>query len=353
MIDTPVRASAAETEPSGASFRECDADRVAAPPWIGPLRTALAAPVEPPSLQWSRIVGMALAIALHLAALLHLMIPPTAQTPAPTAARGSAVATDTLRDGLEIEYVEQAATLDTDAVAPEAAVAPSSSGPMPQSMIPAARATATAPTPSALPPPSDAPAVATPAIVEPRDAEAPTADTEVSAPRARLFRSDGSIALPESVIENLRAVDSDDRVFSFMTPGLAGAESAFSRPPAMTYAPTRFDADWKPVRSLGEDALVTVSEALTYENKSKTVRCSLVPPVCTWGRIGTAVELNDPLTLNAIEDAHCGAMWESIVTATDQGEWLRLRRRFDAECRKPLELDLDPPAPRAVNTASD
>lgn len=48
------------------------------------------------------------------------------------------------------------------------------------------------------------------------------------------------------------------------------------------------------------------------------------------------------------------ALWNAIAAATDQGEWLRWRGRFDTACRKPLERDRAPPvsASRVVDPAS-
>lgn len=338
MNGTSTRASAADTAPKAADFDEALGDRVARDPWIGSVRAARWAASASPSLDLGRIGAIALALAVHLAALLQLLVPPAARAPEPMRwAAGAPAADSSVAQGLQVLFVTPATRFDVGGTVPERAAAAPATVTRPAPPVVVARM-------SKAQAASDAP------MVEPHDADATPVDSQAAARPIRLYRSDGSILLPESMLEDLRAVDGDERMFNFMVPGLAGAESAFRRPPAMTYVPTRFDADWKPVRSLGEDALVTVSEALTYENKSKTVRCSLVPPVCTWGRIGTAVELNDPLTLNAIEDAECGALWVSIATATDQGEWLRLRRRFDAECRKPLEIDRAPPAPRAVNS---
>jgi hypothetical protein len=169
-----------------------------------------------------------------------------------------------------------------------------------------------------------------------------------TASEARLFRADGAITLPESVIADLRGVESEQRRFDYMTPGLAEAGSAFTRKPALAYEPTRFDADWAPVRTLAGDIIVPVAELLTFENKRKTFRCSVLPPVCTWGRTDEGGQLDDPNTLNPVEAAHCRSLWESITAATDQDVWLTLRRQFDAECRKPLLVDQTPPLAPAL-----
>ncbi|MCG6117978.1 MAG: hypothetical protein MEQ07_07265 [Aquimonas sp.] len=284
--------------------------------------------------------------------LVHLMVPPSAWMPASTsAARAAAAVTDMVTGGLELLFVEQTTMGGAGDVALQAVVEPPATAAMPRRTAPPRLATE--PPPTSVAPPGKARAVAAPSGVEPREAEAVPATADAAEPAVRLFRSDGSIALPESVLGGIQAVESEDRMFSYMTPGLAGAESAFRRPPSLDYTPTRFDADWKPVRSIGEDALVTLSEATTYENRSKSFRCSAVPPVCSWGRIDEAVELNDPTTLNPAEAAECQALWQSIVEATEQGDWLKLRRRFDSECRKPLEIDRAPPAPRAMSAEFD
>lgn len=354
MNGTSPSTSAADTAPKAVDFYEALVDRVERDPWIGSLRAARCAASASPSIDWGRIGAIALALAAHLAALLQLLVPPAARSPEPmrSAAGGAPAADSSPAQSLQVLFVTPARRIDVGDAVPERAAAALASTSPTASASPSASATVARPASVVVARMSKAQAVAGAATVEPQDADALPVDSQSVARPIRLYRSDGSILLPESVLEDLRAVDGDERMFSFMVPGLASAESAFKRPPAIDYTPTRFDADWKPVRSIGEDALVAVSEALTYENRSGTFRCSLVPPVCTWGRIGTAVELNDPLTLNQAEAEQCQALWVSIVEATDQQAWLRLRRRFDAECRKPLEIDRAVPAPRVEATES-
>lgn len=352
MIDTPVRASAAETEPCAAVARDADGDHVVGEPWIWSQRNALPPDVEPQPLAWSRVIALALTLALHLAVLLLLTVPPSPMPPASTRdTRGPAIAIGMPPDRLWVVFVEPAVMADPGDVAIDAIVAPLSPALTPDPMPSEPHAPATPPAPSAMALMSDPRAVASPATVEPRDAEVLPSIADASVPAARLFRPDGSVALPAAVIAALHAVESEDRAFDYITPGLADAASAFSRLPTLPYEPTSLDADWKPVRTLAEDIIIPISEMLTYQNKRKSIRCSVLPPVCTWGRADAPVELDDPYTLNPIEDAQCQGLWDSIVAATNQGEWLRLRRRFDAECRKLLERDRSPPVPRAVKPA--
>lgn len=213
-------------------------------------------------MDWSRIVGLALVLALHFAVLLRLMVPPTAWPPASTkGAHGLTTAIDPPPDGLRVVFVEQAATVDPGDAALDAIVTP-------HPMSPAPPVRAASPTPPVMAPMSDAWAVATPATVESCDAEQPPPIADTSAPVVRLLRRDSPVALPAAVIADLRAIESEGRVFTFMAPGRAGAASAFRRRPTLPYTPTRFDADWRPVGTLGDDLLIPISEMLTYENKS-------------------------------------------------------------------------------------
>jgi len=341
MFDTPVRAYAAESERCAASARDAEGDRdVAETPWAWSQRHALAAAVEPQALSWSRILALALALGLHLAVLLHLTAPPAAWLPPPVV-----TTIDAPTNGLHIVFVEPAAPGGLREAGADAIVTPRSTA-TPDAVPPTPVAPASSPALSTIVP-IDAPRTVVPAAtVEPRAADTLPSIADAPAPAARLFLPDGSVALPAAAIADLHAVESEKRAFDYMTPGLAGAASAFTRRQALTYAPTRFDSAWTGSRSLGDEIFIPIAEALTFENEKKSFRCSVLPPRCSWGLVVEAVELDDPTTLNPNENAQCRALWDAIVAATDQGDWLKRRARFDIECRKPLEDNGTPQVPR-------
>lgn len=351
MTDTLDLAPAAETEPCAAAVRDAEGDQLAGQPWMWSNRNTLAPTAAPQALDWKRIVALSLALGLHVGVLLFLLVPAPAWPPlAATGTGGPSPAIGTPRDALRVVFFELAASADPGDVG-VVRVTPSSALSALEAMRPAPHALATPPAPSPVAPVSAPPAVARAATVAPRDADVLPSAADALTPAARLFFPDGSVALPVSAIEDLRSIESEDRAFDYMTPGRVSAASAFTRRPTLTYEPTRFDADWKPVRTLGDDVLTSISEVLTYENERKSFRCSVLPPGCSWGRVVAAVELDDPHTLNPVEDAQCRGLLDAIVAATDQGEWLKLRARFDVECRKPLTRDRTPPAPRAMTPA--
>ena len=344
MINLADYSSTAETSVTP----DFDADWHEAAPWACSYRNAIALTAGPERLVWGRIVALALALTLHIGLLLYLTLPPPAWSPATTRGVHGPVAVE-IRSGerLQVVFVAPSADSEVGVVAGEQILVPRSPAPTPNShhglpvapppssSMPAAAEPVTAAVPSAAMPNPPVPA-------DPRISTALPSATNAAVPAARLFHADGSVALPANAIADLRAVESDARKFDYMTPGLATAELAFHRQSTVPYTPTRFDADWKPVRTLGDDIVIPISEMLTYENERKTFRCSLLPPVCTWGRVDAAVELDDPNTLNPIEDAECRALWDTIIAATNQSKWLGLRKRYDAQCRKPLERELVP-----------
>lgn len=338
MSDSTGRVSTAEAEPCAALVFDADSDGSAAPPWIWSYRAAMLPKTQQSAVEWTRIVALALALALNLGALLRLTMPPAASSPAPRVeVPGPATASAAAEDGLSLVFVEPALSADPAEAAADALVAPPSAAATPEPLTPAPPM---APMPASPPSPVSlgAPQAAVPTSpVAPDGAAVPPASDAAPAPAARLFNAEGRVVLPDAVVGELGEVESTERRFDYITPGLAGANTAFRRQPLVTYTPTRFDANWKPVRTLAGDIIAPISEMLTFRNKRKTFGCSLLPPVCSWGRTDPGHELNDPLTLNPVEDAQCQALWEQIVSTTDQTVWLSLRQRFDAECRKPLE----------------
>lgn len=348
MIDIPVRAAVVQATPIAALDLLVGPADMEATRWRWSHRNVLAQAAMPRSLGWSRILGLALAMALHVGMLLRLTMPPPVLPPASTTEVFRAQpTTGSPAEALRVVFVQRAATVDAGDAAADAPVrslpAATTLQPVQPSPTTLTTAPAPAPAPAKIDPPMERSRVATEAVAA--GASPPISDHSV--PEARLFRPDGSIALPESVIADLRAVESEQRRFDFVTPGLAGAGSAFTRKPAVAYEPTRFDADWAPVRTLAGDIIVPVAELLTFENKRKTFRCSVLPPVCSWGRTDEGGQLDDPNTLNPAEAAQCRSLWDAITAATDQDVWMRLRRQFDGECRKPLLVDQMPPLSRA------
>ncbi len=302
------------------------------------------------ALSWWRIVALALVIALHAGILLRLALPPQAwRAPSPVMSPSvwSGTGDD---DALSVVFIAPAtATREVEGPAATRAVAaaptpkptPEPAPPIPRTASAAAQLEPATHAVDRAPATADAPP--TTPVEQHVTATEPTTTPDAAAPAPRLFRADGSIALPAQTLEDLREVDADDRVFDYVVPGLTTADTAFQRKPLQPYEPTRFDADWAPVRSIGGALLNAVVEKLTFENRRGTVRC-VVPLGCVWGDVGTPVELDDPDTLNPDEAAQCRATWDAIVAATEQNAWRALRARYDAECRKPLERARMPPA---------
>jgi hypothetical protein len=173
------------------------------------------------------------------------------------------------------------------------------------------------------------------------------AATSDAAPQPRLFLSDGAIALPHGVVEDLQAALSDDRQFDYRRPGLDDAGKLFGRRSAIEMQTTRFAAGWIEQKDLGTSVLESAFKATSVEVKlgrNATCVASLFGMVaCSWGRVGYVAELDDPTTLDIDEAAHCHALWERIVDAVEQQEWRRLRSEYETECRKPLAADKAPP----------
>lgn len=326
---------------------DCESGSHALAPWAWSHRNAIASTDGPLRLSWGRIAALALTLALHLAVLLGLMLPSPPWPPATTpVVQDLAARANTSSERLQVVFVATSAAADPLVVAGEQ---------FPVQRSPVATPNSPPRLPAAPPTPS-MPSAAEPATAPTVPSGAAHEPPVPAAPQARLFHADGSVSLPATALTDLRAVESDARNFDYMTPGLATAESAFKRQSTVPYTPTRFDADWKPVRTLGDDVMHAISETLTYENERKTMRCSLVPPVCSWGRVDAAVELDDPHTLNPTEDAECRALWDTLVAAANQGMWLDLRKRYDAQCRKPLEREgvpFDDDAAKAVNVSTE
>jgi hypothetical protein len=178
----------------------------------------------------------------------------------------------------------------------------------------------------------------------PASRSTPTVD-----PPLQLYLPDGSLRLPEGLVEDLERTERDRR-FDFQLPDLDAAARLLDRPPALVYEPTRFDEYWEPNEDLLSEVLRKAVEKTTKEvripipgapGRSLVCRVSLLAAggACGMERNGGngVVSLDDPKTLSATEAAACQAWWDRIVGADTQAEWRATRKLYDAECRKPLE----------------
>ena len=173
----------------------------------------------------------------------------------------------------------------------------------------------------------------------------------------RLYDADGSIALPDDVIDRLAAVDGDHRVFDYQRPGLLESGRFMDRAPVLAYEGTRFDQYWIPE----QPALIEILEKAV---KATTGTVEIPIPGTRGGKLvcsvsllalgggcgvtnnnrGYVVQADDPTTLSPEEDAQCRAWWDQIVDADDQATWRQTRDLYEASCRKPLAKAIDPPA---------
>ena len=173
----------------------------------------------------------------------------------------------------------------------------------------------------------------------------------------RLYDADGSIALPDDVIDRLAAVDGDHRVFDYQRPGLLESGRFMDRAPVLAYEGTRFDQYWIPE----QPALIEILEKAV---KATTGTVEIPIPGTRGGKLvcsvsllalgggcgvtnnnrGYVVQADDPTTLSPEEDAQCRAWWDQIVGADDQATWRQTRDLYEASCRKPLAKGIDPPA---------
>jgi len=173
-------------------------------------------------------------------------------------------------------------------------------------------------------------------------------DAAIASP-PRLFARDGAILLPRESIEELRRADADDREFAFQWPGLAAGASGFERRDELPYEATRFDRYHPQTTDIVTGALRALADSMTFGTRSGSVRCAMLSAEgganCTFGGGGRVVELDDPDSLDATENARCQALWDQVVAASTQDAWLALRQQYRAECRKPpAETPADPPA---------
>ncbi len=201
--------------------------------------------------------------------------------------------------------------------------------------------------------PPDTPRVAQSAaegVAKGEGLETPTAALQI-------FRADGSIDMPAQVESDLAAVTRADRAFEFQPPGVMQARSFAQRPAAIEYRNTRFAKGWVEEKDPLSEALEKAVEKTTATVKIPVPRSPGTKIVCKvsllamGGSCGIVnngqnylVVLNDPKTLNAEEDKQCRDWWAEIVATKSPTRWRELSDRYEAECRKPLEVEADPPA---------
>lgn len=220
------------------------------------------------------------------------------------------------------------------------------------------------PPPAPRPPPRTAPA-------PPRTGERPlpaatrrrppdTSMQVVDAPppeTLQLFRSDGSVELPDEVKQQLEDVLADDRAFSFQYPNLMKGGTFMERQPALVYEATEFDQYWRPNQDILTAFLERAVEATTQTieipipgDPGAKLVCQVSVLAMGGGcgivrnDFGYVVGLDDPDTLSPDEAKQCEAWWDQIVAASAQEMWRRTRDLYERSCRKPL-AKAGPPMP--------
>lgn len=170
----------------------------------------------------------------------------------------------------------------------------------------------------------------------------------------QLFNPDGSLRIPDDMLEQIDRVYGDKRVFSYQVPHMDDAKKYFERNPALVYESTRFDQYWTPDADALTALLTRLVEATTKEVKVKVPGSASSYMVCKvsilafgggCGVLTNGADWNgpqdDPNTLNPEENRQCAAWWQQIVGAKTQDVWRSTRKLYERECRKPL---LRPPS---------
>jgi hypothetical protein len=164
----------------------------------------------------------------------------------------------------------------------------------------------------------------------------------------QLYNPDGSLRLPEDMLDKLDQKFGDKRVFSWQIPHMDDAKKYFARNPALPYEPTRFDKYYTPDTDALTALLTKAVQATTKQIKVKVPGTSGSYMVCTisilalgggCGVLTNGADWNgpqdDPNTLNPQEDRQCQAWWQKIVDAKTQDAWRATRDLYDHECLKP------------------
>jgi len=187
----------------------------------------------------------------------------------------------------------------------------------------------------------------------PRPVDVPMRTVDVKPKKElRLFNPDGSLRVPDDMLEQLDRKFGDKRTFSWQIPQHSDdAKKVFERNKALAYEETRFDQYWTP----DHDALTALLEK-AVEKTTKQVKVK-VPGmngsshvVCTIAVLALSgscrVQTNgadwngpqdDPNTLNPEEERQCAAWYQKIIDAKTQDAWRATKKLYEESCRKPLE----------------
>jgi hypothetical protein len=193
----------------------------------------------------------------------------------------------------------------------------------------------------------------------PPDVPASASPSPAPAPRPlRLFRADGSLALPDAVADDLAKATDPRREFGFQVPGVVEAQARAHAPQrrALEYRGTRFEQGWieetdpltAGLKKAVEKTTITVRIPLPRAPGSKAV-CKFSFAAMAGGcgirneSDGYVVRGDDPDTLDADEAAQCDAWWNEVVGATTPEQLRAARARYEAQCRKPLAAEGAPP----------
>ena len=167
--------------------------------------------------------------------------------------------------------------------------------------------------------------------------------------KLELYNPDGSLRLPEDMLDKLDERFGDKRTFSFQVPHMDDAEKYFERNPALVYETTRFDQYWTPDEDALTGLLRKFAEATTKEVKVKVpgmggssymvCKVSILALGGGCGVVTNGADWNgpqdDPNTLNPEEERQCAAWWQQIIDARTQDAWRATRKLYERECRKP------------------
>lgn len=216
-----------------------------------------------------------------------------------------------------------------------------------------------APPPTSPTPPLD---LAAPSLSSPPGAmqavELPPSGGPRGAP-LKLYNADGSLDLPADVVAKLGETTRGDREFGYQMPGLEEAGRFMQRQPVLVYEPTKFDRYWIPEKDILTSLLEKAVEASTGTVEIPVPGSPGTKLVCTVSvlamgggcgfrdnNFGQVVELNDPNTLNPLEEKQCAAWWDRIVGAGSQAVWRETRALYEFNCLKPLEKKPVQPVPK-------
>jgi hypothetical protein len=240
-----------------------------------------------------------------------------------------------LADRNRAEAVDDAIVVDFITDPPRVVEAP----PLPNETITIRRPTTPAPAPRT--PPTPRPSKARRGDHAMQVVEAP--------PRVELYNRDGSLRVPEDLLDTLDRKFGDKRQFSYQIPHMDDAKKYFERNPALVYEETRFEQYWTPDADALTALLTKLAEATTKEVKMKVPGTNGSYMVCKvsilalgggCGVLTNGADWNgpqdDPNTLNPEEARQCDAWWEQIVSAKTQDAWRATKKLYERECRKPL-----------------